>query len=175
MNKKEKSDSWDLFKHWGNLSPWYSNERGTFGLDSGPRTPDTCRVTDMAPGILLLGLTYKLGEELLTPFGRQQLYDLDISMRLKYEYLLKNFTETNTIPVFRTESQDRILHSALNFAIGFFGYPFEGQYQQSITIDADGFNNTLAPYDTCHNARHRPISVRGKWRAVLSVAQEYGI
>ncbi|KAJ4475816.1 hypothetical protein C8R41DRAFT_964937 [Lentinula lateritia] len=47
MNKKEKSDSWDLFKHWGNLSPWYSNERGTFGLDSGPRTPDTCRVTGM--------------------------------------------------------------------------------------------------------------------------------
>jgi hypothetical protein len=41
-----------------------------------------------------------------------------------------------------------MLHSALNFAIGFFGYPFEGQYQQSITIEADGFNNTLAPYKT---------------------------
>lgn len=49
--------------------------------------------------------TYKLGEEVLTPFGRQQLFDLGISMRLKYGFLLKNFTETNTIPVFRTESQ----------------------------------------------------------------------
>ena len=31
-----------------------------------------------------------------------------------------------------------MLKSALNFAIGFFGYPLEGQYQQSITIEADG-------------------------------------
>jgi hypothetical protein len=31
-----------------------------------------------------------------------------------------------------------MLASAMNFAIGFFGYPFEGQYQQSITIEADG-------------------------------------
>jgi hypothetical protein len=71
-----------------------------------------------------------------------------------------------------------MLASAMNFAIGFFGYPFEGQYQQSITIEADGvrralflylashllsnfiyphqlisqFNNTLAPYKTCPNA-----------------------
>lgn len=31
-----------------------------------------------------------------------------------------------------------MLNSAMNFAIGFFGYPFEDQYQQSITIEADG-------------------------------------
>jgi hypothetical protein len=31
-----------------------------------------------------------------------------------------------------------MLASALNFAIGFFGYPFEGQYQQLITIEANG-------------------------------------
>ena len=34
--------------------------------------------------------------------------------------------------------RDRMLSSGLNFAIGFFGYPFEGKYQQSITIEADG-------------------------------------
>jgi hypothetical protein len=34
--------------------------------------------------------------------------------------------------------RDRMLSSALNFALGFFGYPFEGQYQQSITIEANG-------------------------------------
>lgn len=33
--------------------------------------------------------------------------------------------------------RDRMLASAMNFAIGFFGYPFEGQYQQSITIEED--------------------------------------
>jgi hypothetical protein len=30
-----------------------------------------------------------------------------------------------------------MLASALNFAIGFFGYPFDGQYEQSITIESN--------------------------------------
>jgi len=72
-------------------------------------------------------------------------------MRMKYGFLLKNFTETNTLPVFRTESQNRMWSSAMHFAIGFFGYPFEGQYEQSITIEHDGFNNTLSPDKTCPN------------------------
>ena len=82
-------------------------------------------------------------------------------MRMKYGFLLKNFTESRTLPVFRTESQDRMLASALNFALGFFGYPFESQYQQSITIEENGFNNTLAPYKTCPNAGDRSKSDRG--------------
>ena len=65
-------------------------------------------------------------------------------MRMKYGFLLRNFTELNTIPVFRTESQDRMLSSALNFALGFFGYPFDGQYQQSITIEAKGVRFPLS-------------------------------
>ena len=31
-----------------------------------------------------------------------------------------------------------MLASALNFAIGFFGYPFKEQYEQSITIEGTG-------------------------------------
>ncbi|KAI0638912.1 phosphoglycerate mutase-like protein [Trametes polyzona] len=193
-----KSDStFDIFKHWGNLSPWFSVERGSFGVDSGPEAPPTCRVTGLhllhrhgaryptewasyggpanfsarlhnsADGWTTTGdlefmnnWTYKLGEEILTPFGRQQLFDLGVSMRMKYGFLLQNFTESNTLPVFRTESQDRMLASALNFAIGFFGYPFEGQYQQSITIEDNGYNNTLAPYKTCPNAGDRTKSDR---------------
>ncbi|KIL68527.1 hypothetical protein M378DRAFT_158328 [Amanita muscaria Koide BX008] len=195
-----KSGSFDLFKHWGNLSPWYSVGKGAFGLDSEPGTPEGCRVTGLhflhrhgaryptnsadfgSPAGLASRLhdtasqwnatgelkflnewTFKLGQEVLTPFGRQQLFDLGVSMRLKYGYLLKNFTEKNTIPVFRTESQDRMLASALNFAIGFFGYPFEGQYQQSITIEANNFNNTLSPYKTCHNANDSNKGRRGVW------------
>jgi len=39
-----------------------------------------------------------------------------------------------------------MLASALNFAIGFFGWPLDGQYQQSITIEADGVRQiVLAP------------------------------
>lgn len=74
-------------------------------------------------------------------------------MRMKYGYLLQNFTDTNTLPVFRTESQDRMLSSALNFALGFFGPSLQGQYQQLITIEAHGYNNTLAPSKTCPNGR----------------------
>ncbi|KAI0367460.1 phosphoglycerate mutase-like protein [Pilatotrama ljubarskyi] len=197
-NSSSKSDShFDIFRHWGNLSPWFSVERGSFGLDSGPEAPDTCRVTGLhllhrhgaryptewasyggpanfsarlhnaadgwnASGQLefMNDWTYKLGEEILTPFGRQQLFDLGVSMRMKYGFLLKNFTETNTLPVFRTESQDRMLASALNFALGFFGYPLDGQYQQSITIEDNGYNNTLAPYKTCPNAGDRTKSDR---------------
>ncbi|KAL1658494.1 histidine phosphatase superfamily [Schizophyllum commune] len=195
---KEASKSFNMFRSWGNLSPWYSVPRGTFGLDSGPEVPESCRITeahilhrhgaryptawasyggpanfsgrlhDVADKWNTSGdlefmneWTYKLGEEILTPFGRQQLYDLGVQMRMRYGFLLKNFTETNTIPVFRTESQDRMLASAMNFAIGFFGWPTDGQYQQSITIEADGFNNTLAPYKTCPNAGDRRKSDRG--------------
>jgi hypothetical protein len=60
--------------------------------------------------------------------------------------------------------RDRMVKSAENFAVGFFGYPLDGQYQQSIMIQAPGvctiisiplhvlivgqFNNTLSPSDT---------------------------
>lgn len=71
------------------------------------------------------------------------------------ERFVQNFTEKNTIPVFRTESQyvylslvipladqlshrHRMLHSAINFAAGFFDLPLENQYQQSILIEANG-------------------------------------
>ncbi|KAF8162781.1 histidine phosphatase superfamily [Crassisporium funariophilum] len=198
--KKKKKSKFDLFRSWGNLSPWYSVERGRFGVDSSAEVPDTCQITALhflhrhgaryptawssyagpakfatklhkspelwnASGSLefLNDWTYKLGEELLTPFGRQQLYDLGISTRMKYGFLLQNFTEKNVLPVFRTESQDRMLASAMNFAIGFFGYPFDGQYQQLITIEEKGFNNTLAPYKTCPNADIKTKSERGTW------------
>jgi len=31
-----------------------------------------------------------------------------------------------------------MLSSAMNFALGFFGWPLEGQYEQSITIEENG-------------------------------------
>ncbi len=43
----EKSNKFDLFKKWGNLSPWYSVDRKAFGLDSGPEPPETCRITGL--------------------------------------------------------------------------------------------------------------------------------
>ncbi|KAG6331252.1 hypothetical protein ID866_7837 [Astraeus odoratus] len=202
-----KSDEFDIFRHWGSLSPWYSVEQGTFGIDSSPEAPETCRITGVhllhrhgarypadikstrgpagfaarlraldnvtasGPLVFLNDWSYKLGEEGLTPFGRAQLFDLGVSMRMRYGFLLKNFTEANALPVFRTESQNRMLASAQNFALGFFGYPLDHQYQQVITIEARGFNNTLAPYRSCRNNDDRRKAYRGvapsyEWKTV---------
>lgn len=54
-----------------------------------------------------------------------------------------------------------MLKSALNFAAGFFGIPYEDKYLQSITIEESGYNNTLSPYMTCPNSRDRSKSDRG--------------
>lgn len=78
-----------------------------------------------------------------------------------------------------TARRNRMWSSAMHFAIGFFGYPFEGQYEQSITIEHKGvssqslriiptdpwpcqFNNTLAPdktYVECNCYVHRYLTV----------------
>jgi len=63
--------------------------------------------------------SYKLGAELLTPFGREELFNLGVSFRVKYGHLIES--DSKKLPVFRTESQDRMLNSAKNFAAGFFG------------------------------------------------------
>ena len=42
-----KNSGFDIFKYWGNLSPWYSIERGTFGVDSGPEAPEQCAITGL--------------------------------------------------------------------------------------------------------------------------------
>ncbi|EED80594.1 predicted protein [Postia placenta Mad-698-R] len=90
--------------------------------------------------------TYKLGAEILTPFGRQQLYDLGVAARVKYGELLNGFT---SLPVFRTTSESRMVQSALNWAAGFFGVEhYESSYHQLIIIEDEGYNNTLAPI-TC--------------------------
>jgi hypothetical protein len=45
--KKGNKPKFNLFHMWNNLSPWYSIERGRFGLDSSPNTPDTCQITGL--------------------------------------------------------------------------------------------------------------------------------
>lgn len=98
--------------------------------------------------------TYKLGAELLTPFGRSQNFNLGVAYRQLYGELLNNFTATGTLPVFRTQSQDRMVKTAQNFAAGFFGVPeFLQEVNIEILVESPGVNNSGAPYDTCSNAR----------------------
>ena len=197
----------DMLKSWGNLSPWFSVERGSFGVSGGPETPLGCAVDGVhilhrhgarypteymrfaspaafatklhkanqgkkgklkAKGALafLNTWTYKLGHNVLTPFGRQQLFDLGVGMRLKYGFLLESFTDPHSptarrLPIIRTESQDRMLASATNFALGFFGWPLDGKVLMEVTVEEKGVNNTLAPYKTCTNDSTK--GDRGVW------------
>ncbi|KAJ3995787.1 phosphoglycerate mutase-like protein [Lentinula boryana] len=96
--------------------------------------------------------TYKLGAELLTPFGREQLFNLGVGFRVKYGDLLKNFTG---LPVWRTTSEARMVDSALHFAAGFFGVQsYQNSYHQLIEIEEEQFNSTLAPWNVCPNANN---------------------
>ncbi|THV07666.1 phosphoglycerate mutase-like protein [Dendrothele bispora CBS 962.96] len=112
--------------------------------------------------------TYKLGAEILTPFGREQLFNLGVGFRVKYGELLKGFDD---LPVWRTTSEDRMVDSALHFAAGFFGVRrYTTDYHQLIEIEADGFNSTLAPYEVCPNANNN-ISSFGTVQATKWIAQ----
>ncbi|KIR81804.1 acid phosphatase [Cryptococcus gattii EJB2] len=185
------SGNFDVFKYWGNLSPWYSVPSSFYGLnDTSPLIPDGCSVTQVhllyrhgaryptsgagpstfaaklaiataqgggfnATGDLsfLNTWTYKLGAELLTPFGRLQNFELGVAFRQQYGELLNNFTEQGALPVFRTESQDRMVKTAENFAAGFFGVPeYLDQVSIELMVETSGVNNTGAPYETCPNS-----------------------
>jgi len=97
--------------------------------------------------------SYKLGSDLLTPFGRSQNFMLGVAYRQLYGHLLNNFTEAGTLPVFRTQSQDRMVKTAENFAAGFFGVPeYRSQVNIEILVETAGVNNSGAPYYTCNNS-----------------------
>lgn len=107
----------------------------------------------------LANWTYELGTELLTPFGRGQNFLLGLEYRQLYGELLNNFTAQKTIPVFRTESQDRMVKTAENFAAGFFGVPeYLDQVNIEILVETPGLNNSGAPYEVCNNSN---IASRG--------------
>lgn len=102
---------------------------------------------------------YKLGAELLTPSGRSENFMLGIEYRQLYGHLLNNFTEAGKIPVFRTESQDRMVKTAENFAAGFFGVPeYMSEVNIELLVETQGVNNSGAPYDVCNNSN---IDTRG--------------
>jgi len=110
--------------------------------------------------------TYKLGAELLTPFGRSQNFNLGVAYRQLYGNLLNNFTATGTIPVFRTESQDRMVKTAENFAAGFFGVPeYLDQVNIEILVENPGVNNSGAPYEVCTNSN---VGSRGSIGSTVS-------
>jgi hypothetical protein len=116
----------------------------------------------------LANWTYKLGAELLTPFGRSQNFELGVSYRQLYGNLLNNMTAAKQIPVFRTQSQDRMVKTANNFAAGFFGVPeYLDQVNIEILVETPGLNNSGAPYEVCNNSN---VASRGSIGSTVSNA-----
>ncbi|KAF8607458.1 phytase [Ceratobasidium sp. AG-I] len=202
------SDGFNLFRSWGNLSPWYSVPSAEFGLpDAGVEAPEKCSITgvhflhrhgaryptydpqlgepvSLGNKLAALGKinatgdlefindwSYQLGAELLTPFGRGQLYEMGVSLRMRYGFLLNNFTEANRLPIFRTESMNRMLESTANLAFGFFGHPIDGQYQEVVMVQSRGLNNTISPYDSCPNANIASKAMPGELKIKVWIAK----
>ncbi|TFK51909.1 phosphoglycerate mutase-like protein [Heliocybe sulcata] len=194
----DSSSEFEVVKHWGSLSPWYSVQSKDLP-ESSPEIPQGCSITQVhllhrhgaryptegsalaslaekvhnastgagfsasGPLAFLNTWTYKLGAELLTPFGREQLYDLGVAFRIRYGHLLEGFDQ---LPVFRTTSEARMVDSALNFAAGFFGVQsYQTDYHQLIMeepVDNIAYNNTLAPFYSCPNFGGNGRSL-GEW------------
>lgn len=91
---------------------------------------------------------YSLGEAILVPIGRQQLYDSGVLAAMQYGTL---YDENRRIVV-RTTSQMRMTQSALAFLNGFFGPNWNDFADLEVIIEWPGFNNTLAPYLSCPNS-----------------------
>lgn len=95
---------------------------------------------------------YGLGEAVLVPIGKQQLYDSGVLASMQYGGLYDHKDIKDKL-VFRTTSQRRMTESALAFLEGFFGgQAWKDHANLEVIIEAGGFNNTLAPYMTCPNS-----------------------
>lgn len=140
-----------LFRH-GARYPTAGSSPGVFATALHAAATNGRGFSATGPLEFLNTWTYKLGTDVLTPFGREQPFDLGVGFRVKYGSLLNKFT---SIPVFRTTSMDRMVASLSNFAVGFFGVPeYLTSYHEEIIIEATGYNNTLSPYETCTNANN---------------------
>lgn len=108
-------------------------------------------LTVTGPLAFLSNWTYQLGAELLVPNGAQELFDSGV--KHYYDYgALYNASTQQAKPVIRTTSQQRMLDSARFWTTGFFGLDAPSLIDLQVILEGDGFNNTLASYDTCNNS-----------------------
>ncbi|KHJ34994.1 putative histidine acid phosphatase [Erysiphe necator] len=91
---------------------------------------------------------YKLGQSILVPKGRQELFNNGILHYYQYGQLYNPESKI----IVRTTTQDRMLKSAENFMTGFFGLSWTQNATIEVIIEATGFNNSLAGYKNCENA-----------------------
>ncbi|KAG0700013.1 histidine phosphatase superfamily [Suillus ampliporus] len=97
--------------------------------------------------------TYKLGGEILTPFGREALSHDGLCVSNSFIFLHMLYLIINVT-------------GSLNFAAGFFDVrTYQTDYHQEIIIEAPNFNNTLAPWNVCPNSNTEDIGYFGDAQA----------
>lgn len=95
--------------------------------------------------------TYKLGQQILTPVGKQELFDSGSLHQYSYGHLYNN---NGSKIIARSTTEDRMTQSAEYFLAGFFGLQWPQNATLELIIEGDGFNNSLAGYDNCPNSNN---------------------
>lgn len=114
---------------------------------------------------------YELGVEVLVPNGAQELFDSGVRSYYQYGKLYDPQTQTHK-PVVRTTSQERMLESARYWTAGFWGLDAPNLIDLEVIIEGTGFNDTLAPYDTCNNSNLIYVGdsiLLPEWRSIYLV------
>ncbi len=150
-----------LHRHGSRFPTSYSTEGAPFfGQTVANATRDAANggaaFNNSGPLAFLSNWTYKLGAEILTPLGAQELFDSGVFHYFQYGRLYNATTQPHK-PVIRTTSEERMLDSAKYWTAGFFGLDAPNLVDLEVIIEADGFNNTLASYDTCTGANDYSI------------------
>ncbi|KAF2479222.1 histidine phosphatase superfamily [Neohortaea acidophila] len=99
---------------------------------------------------------YKLGNEILVPIGKQELFDSGTLHQIMYGHLYPN---DDTKILVRSTTQDRMVQSAEYFLAGFFG--LDWPKNATLLLNREDmhyvpWNNTLAGYYNCPNSRAPP-------------------
>lgn len=167
----------NIFEHMGNLSPYF-NSPG-FGVDEyplpegseivwlnmisrhGSRYPtDPIKLGSAIANVsgsakftgsisFLNTWKYTEGINILSPWGRQELYDSGVLHNYEYGHLYDPNSGKKIIA--RSTTMDRMVKSAENFLSGFFGLSWQNNATLELIIDETGFNNSLAGYNACPN------------------------
>lgn len=94
---------------------------------------------------------YLLGNEILVPVGKQELFDSGTLHQIEYGHLYKN---NGSKIIARSTTEDRMTQSAEYFLAGFFGLTWTENATLVLAIEAETgvWNNTLAGYYNCPNS-----------------------
>ncbi|KAJ3002669.1 hypothetical protein HKX48_002204 [Thoreauomyces humboldtii] len=98
---------------------------------------------------VLKGHVYGLPVELLTDWGRRDLYDAGKMFADRYDGLLKHQTTGTSKVLLRTTDQERMHDSALAFAYGSLGVDQEDKTRWVVVPDASPTFNTTLAVGTC--------------------------